>query len=231
MTRAGGSRSGAGVAISWELRRWQRSRRVYLLAVPLVAGPVGSLVADLYLRVGSRGAATVLGLIIVAALAGLILLDLAALALGEELEKGSLANWSLLPIGRPALYLSRLVTGVGIPLVSFLGGAGLVVLAADLVPAGTPSPALSIGPFPAVLGLAAALFLLGTIAFIAPLWSGSASGALSVGVIGGFALVTLLAYLWLEHTLSWGVVAALVVAGTVAAGVGYRRFFRSEGVG
>ncbi|HEV8049993.1 MAG TPA: hypothetical protein VGP88_05320, partial [Thermoplasmata archaeon] len=97
----------------WELLRLRRSRRAWLLSIPAVAGPIGSGVADLVLRLPSPGTAAVLGLLITAGLAALVVLDLTALAVGEDLALRTHYLTFALPEPRAASLGGRLAVVVG----------------------------------------------------------------------------------------------------------------------
>ena len=97
----------------WELTRLRRSQRIWLLLIPPVAAPIGSAIADLYLRIPSVATARILGLLIAGGLAGLILLDLVALAVGEDLTLRAHVTFFALPQGRRALLAGRLAVGTG----------------------------------------------------------------------------------------------------------------------
>ncbi|MCI4345123.1 MAG: hypothetical protein L3J87_05820, partial [Thermoplasmata archaeon] len=115
----------------WELVRLRRSRRLWLLLIPPVAGPIGSAVADLYLRVPSPGTAAVLGLLITAGLAALIVLDLTALAVGEELGLRTHYLTLALPQGRAVSLAGRLGIVLLATLALYAIGAFAVVGLAD----------------------------------------------------------------------------------------------------
>ncbi|MFI5415491.1 MAG: hypothetical protein ACHQ16_07565, partial [Candidatus Lutacidiplasmatales archaeon] len=145
----------------WEVTRLRRSRRVWLLLIPVVAGPVGSTIADLYLRVPSVGTAEVLGLLITAGLAALVLLDLTALAVGEDLALRTHYITFALPQPRGSALLGRLGVVVGGSLATYGAGAVLVLGLAGALVAATPG-----APTPILVPSHLALGLLGLLGFL-----------------------------------------------------------------
>jgi hypothetical protein len=210
--------------VRWELRRLRRSQRIFLLAIPPVAGPVGSAIADLYLHVPSTGTAILLGLLITAGLAALVLLDLTALAVGEELAlRAHLVSFPL-PQRRSAALAGRLFVVVGGSSGAYAVGAGLVgVLGGALVaPGGVSAPLFD----PAHLFLAVFGLLLGLAGVVAAtaVMSQTASEALVAGVLAGVVFAALAGYLIVERTLSAYYPLLLGVGGLAALGWAVARY-------
>lgn len=221
-------RGGFSASVQWEVTRWIRSRRVFLLVIPVVAGPVGSLLAFLYLRVGSSSTAGLLGILVVGALSGLVVLDLAALSIGEELSQRSHGPLLLLPVRRSALYAGRITAVLGGTLGAYGLGALLVLsLAERLVPGNGVSP-IPLDPVHTALGMLALLFFLGAVTFVAALVTGRASEALGLGVLAGFSVSILLVYLLLERALTLAVPAGLALAGAATLLLGLRTYLRMD---
>jgi len=170
----------------WEVTRLRRSRRVWLLLIPLVAGPVGSAVADLYLRVPSAGTADVLGLLITAGLAALIILDLTALAVGEDLALRTQFLTFSLPQPRASALGGRLAVVVGGSLAAYAVGAVAVAgLAAQLVfPSSSAAPPIFV-PAHLAIGIVGLLVFLGGVTAAAGVITRSPSQALVAGVLAG----------------------------------------------
>ena len=221
-------RRGFSASIRWEVTRWSRSRRIFLLTIPVVAGPAGSLLADLYLKVGSAPTAGLLGVLVVGALSGLIVLDLAALSMGEELSRRSHGPLLLLPVRRSALYAGRVTAVLGGTLGAYGVGALVVLLLAQRLVTGSGGPSIGLDPVHAALGMLAVLFFLGAITFVAALVAGSASEALGVGMLAGFSVSILLVYLLLERALTLAVPAGLALAGAAILVLGLRTYLRMD---
>src|ERR1700683_2321963 len=138
----------------WEVTRLRRSRRIWLLLIPAVAGPIGSTVADLYLHIPSPGTAAVLGLLITAGLAALVVLDLTALAVGEDLALRTQFLTFALPQRRVSALAGRLGLVVGGTLAVYGVGAALVSsLSATLIAASPSAPASLLMPAPLAIRL------------------------------------------------------------------------------
>lgn len=213
--------SGAGPAflanVRWEVTRWRRSRRGWLLAIPPVAGPIGSTIADLYLRVPSVATAEVLGLLITGGLGALIAVDLAALAIGEELGSREYLVTLSLPQSRVAAIAGRLTPAVAGPLAAFAAGAGLLFLVAPA----TVAPALSApGPLfdPAHLAFAtlALLFFLGAVSAAGAAVTRSAAQGLVTGVLAGVVVAALVGLQLFDRTVTGLTPLALALAGGIS---------------
>ena len=169
----------------WELVRLRRSQRIYLVLIPPVAGPVGSAIADLYLKIPSTGTALILGLLITGGLAALILLDLTALAVGEDL--GLRAHWTFftLPQRRANILAGRLGLVLALTLGAYaIGAVAVWSLGGALVtPAPTKPPVLD----PAHLAWAIPAFLvfLAGVTSAAAVISRTSAQALVAGVLAG----------------------------------------------
>jgi hypothetical protein len=214
----------------WEWVRLQRSQRIWLLLIPAVAGPVGSAIADLYLRVPSPATAQVLGLLITAGLASLVLLDLTALAVGEDLALRTHFLTFALPQSRAAAIAGRLTVAVGGSLAVFAAGATLVVAFASVLVA--PSP----GALPPILvpshlgiGLVGLLVFLGGVTAAAGFVTRSSSQALVAGVLAGVVVAGLGSLFLLEGRLSPSFPEALSLGGVIALGWTVVQFQRLDG--
>lgn len=192
--------------------------------IPVVAGPTGSLLADRYLKVGSASTAGLLGILVVGALSGLVVLDLAALSIGEELSRRSHGPLLLLPVRRSAVYAGRATAVLGAPLGAYGLGALLVLFLTDWLIPGNAGPTIALDPVHTAFGMLALLFFLGSVTFVAALVAGTASEALGLGVLAGFSVSILLVYLLLEHALTLAVPAGLALAGVVTLLFGLRTY-------
>ena len=169
----------------YEIVRLRRSQRIWLLVIPPIAGPIGSAVADLYLKIPSTATALLLGLMITGGLAGLILLDLTALAVGEDL--GLRAHWTYftLPQGRTALLAGRLTVVLGLGMAAYAVGAlAIWGLGGTLI---TPGDARAPIFDPAHLAWAIPAFLLflAGVTAAAAAYSRTSAQAIVAGVLGG----------------------------------------------
>jgi hypothetical protein len=198
----------------WEFTRLERSRRLWLLLLPVVAAPIGSGIADLYLRVPSVDTARVLGLFITAGLAGLLALDLVALAVGEDLSLGAHLTAFTLPQGRRAQLAGRESLVLAGVLAAYGVGAALVwVLSGILVSptAGAATPILL--PLHLALGLPALLLFLGGVTAAGAVVTRSAAQSLVAGVLAGVVAAGVGSWLLLEHNLTPLFPVALAAAG------------------
>jgi hypothetical protein len=213
----------------WEVRRLRRSQRGYLLLIPPVAGPIGSAAADLYLRIPSVATAQILGLLITGGLAALVLLDLTALAVGEELSlRAHLLSFPL-PQSRSAALAGRLAVVVGGSAGAYaIGAAGVWFLGGALV---APGPAVAPLFLPSHLLLAMfglLLGLAGTVAAAAVV-TRTASEALVAGVLAGVVLASLAGYFVFQHTISYVFPVTVGLGGVVALLWVTERYPRLEG--
>jgi ABC-type transport system involved in multi-copper enzyme maturation permease subunit len=203
---------------AWEVTRLRRSRRIWLLIIPVVAGPVGSLAADLYLHVPSVATAQVLGLLITGGLSALVLLDLTALAVGEDLALRTQLLTFALPQGRSSALAGRLLIVTGGTLGSYaLGGGAAALVAAELVRT-TSSTAPILSPVHLYLGLFGLLMFLGGVVAAAALVTRSASQALVAGVLAGVLAAGIASSFLLQHQLGAAFPVALAGIGVAAWG-------------
>lgn len=210
--------------VRWEIVRLHRSRRLALLLIPLVAGPVGSAVADRYLALPSPGTAEVLGLLVTAGLAALVALDLAALAIGEDLALHADFFTLVLPQPKRAMVAGRLVPPLAGALAAYLAGAALVVAFAPLLVTASPGAAPPpLDPGHLFWGLAGFLLLLGGVAAAAAAVTRSASQGLVVGVLTGVVAAGLSAELLVQGTLTVLAPVAMAIAGAAALAVAVER--------
>jgi hypothetical protein len=200
----------------WEVTRLRRSRRIWLLLIPVVAGPIGSAVSDLDLHVPSAGTAAVLGLLITAGLAALVILDLTALAVGEDLALRTQFLTFSLPQSRVSALAGRLTVVVGGALAAYAAGAVLVVRLADaLVPTAASAPVPILVPGHLALGLVGLIVFLGGVTAAAGVLTRSASQALVAGVLAGVVSAGLGSFFLIQRQLTELFPAGLAVAGLI----------------
>jgi len=203
----------------WELTRLRRSRRIWLLLIPAAAGPVGSTVADLYLRVPSAGTAQVLGLLITTGLAALVILDLVALAVGEDLALRSHYLTFALPQPRVSALAGRIGVVLAGSLASYTVGAlAVLALAAALVPTATGASPPILSPTHLAIGSAALLVFLGGVTAAAASVTRSASQALVAGVLAGVVVAGLASLFLLQGRLTEWFPLALTVGAIAGFG-------------
>jgi ABC-type transport system involved in multi-copper enzyme maturation permease subunit len=168
----------------WEVTRLRRSRRIWLLIIPVIAGPVGSAIADLYLRVPSTATAEVLGLLVTGGLASLVVLDLTALAVGEDLALRTHYLTFALPQPRTSALAGRLAVVLGGTLGGYgIGVLGVVGIVGALVATSSTAPSPILVPAHLALGLLGLLVFLGGVTAAAGVVTRSASQALVAGVL------------------------------------------------
>jgi hypothetical protein len=214
----------------WEVTRLRRSRRIWLLLIPAVAGPIGSTVADLYLHIPSPGTAAVLGLLITAGLAALVVLDLTALAVGEDLALRTQFLTFALPQPRVSALAGRLGLVVGGTLAVYGVGAALVSsLSATLIAASPSAPASLLMPAHLAIGLLGFLLFLGGVTAAAGIVTRSASQALVAGVLAGVVAVGIGSLFLLERQLTALFPAALALAGLIGLAGCLVQYGRIEG--
>jgi hypothetical protein len=214
----------------WEVTRLRRSRRAWLLVIPFVAGPIGSATADLYLRVPSAGTAGVLGLLIVAGLSALVVLDLTALAVGEDLALRTHYLTFALPQPRGGALAGRLLVVVGGSLAAYAAGAVLVVRFAQLEVASSPAaPPPILVPAHLALGLVGLLVFLGGVTAAAGVVTRSASQALVAGILAGVVAAGLGAMLLVERQLTPLFPEGLAVGGILGLSWCLVQYARIEG--
>lgn len=201
----------------WEVTRWRRSRRGWLLAIPPVAGPIGSAVADLYLRIPSVATAEILGLLITGGLGGLVVLDLAALSIGEELGTREYLVTMSLPQSRTAAIAGRLAPAMLGPLASYLLGAGAIFVVAPVTvsPSAVAAAPLFV-PSHLLLALLALLVFLGGISAAAATFTRSAAQGLVAGVLAGVVVAAGVGLMIFQRDISWLAPALLAVGGVAA---------------
>jgi ABC-type transport system involved in multi-copper enzyme maturation permease subunit len=200
----------------WEVIRLKRSRRIWLLLIPIVAGPIGSVIADLYLRVPSSGTAEVLGLLITAGLAALVVLDLTTLAVGEDLALRTHYLTFALPQPRASALAGRLAVVAGGSLAVYGAGAiGVAWLASALVSTTPNAPTPILVPAHLAVGLLGLLVFLGGVAAAAGVVTRSASQALVAGILAGVVAAGTGSLFLIQGRLTWLFPGALAVAGLV----------------
>ncbi|MCI4335673.1 MAG: hypothetical protein L3K17_00540 [Thermoplasmata archaeon] len=213
----------------WEFRRWRRSQRGWLLLIPPIAGPVGSAIADLYLKIPSVATAEILGLLITGGLGGMIVLDLTALAVGEEIGLRAHLTSFALPQSRSAAVVGRLALSVGGPVAMYALGALLVLRVTPglVTPSGIP-PAPLFAPAALALAILALLLFLGGAAAAAAAVTRSAAQALVAGVLAGVVVAGVVGLLVFQHQISFRFPAGLAVAGAAALAIGAWRYSELE---
>jgi len=203
----------------WEVTRLRRSRRIWLLLIPVVSGPIGSGIADLYLRVPSSGTAEVLGFLITAGLAALIVLDLTALAVGEDLALRTHYLTLALPQPRASALAGRLGVVAGGSLAVYCAGAiGVAWLATALVSTSANAPTPILVPAHLAVGMLGLLVFLGGVTAAAGIVTRSASQALVAGILAGVVAAGVGSLFLIQGHLTWLFPEALAAAGLVGFG-------------
>lgn len=191
----------------------------------MVAAPIGSAIAFVYFGVQLVGTARELGLFITAGLAGMIVIDLCALTVGEELSRKAHLTSFTLPQGRAGILGGRLLLLLAASLGVFLvGGLEVWALAGVLVhnQAGARPPLLD--PLRLFEAMVLLLFFLGAITVCASIITRSASEALVAGILGGVVTAGGAGYFLLEHDISMAFPAALGLAAVAALAVSFERY-------
>jgi hypothetical protein len=213
----------------WEMRRLLRSQRIFLLLIPPVAGPVGSAIADLYLRIPSLDTALILGLIVTGGLASLVILDLTALAVGEELVLHAHLAFFPLPQPRGPALAGRLLVAIGGSIGSYaLGAAGVWLLGGALVTTTAPVAPLFL-PFHLLLSIFALLLGLAGVSAATAVVTRAASEALVAGVLAGVVIAGLAGYFVLLHTITVAFPLVVGLGGIGAIGWALARYPSLEG--
>ncbi|MGP8159459.1 MAG: hypothetical protein ACLPWO_07650 [Thermoplasmata archaeon] len=214
----------------WEVTRLRRSRRIWLLLIPIVAGPIGSGIADLYLRVPSSGTAEVLGLLITAGLAALVVLDLTALAVGEDLALRTHYLTFALPQPRASALAGRLGVVVGGAIAVYgIGAVAVAWLAGALVTTSSTAPTPIIVPAHLALGLLGLLVFLGGVTAAAGVVTRSASQALVAGILAGVVAAGIGSMFLIEGRLTALFPEVLAAAGLVGFAWCLIQYGRVEG--
>jgi hypothetical protein len=200
----------------WELTRLRRSQRIWLLLIPPVAGPVGSAIADLYLKIPSQATALILGLLVTGGLGALIILDLTALAVGEDLTLRAHLTTFPLPQDRGALLGGRLAVVLGSSLGAYaLGAAGVWILGGALVTTQPGAAAPLFPPAHLLLALPALLIFLSGVTAAAAVITRTAAQALVAGILAGVLAAGAASYFVFEHQLTALFPAVLAIVGLV----------------
>jgi hypothetical protein len=213
----------------WEVTRLRRSQRIFLLLIPPIAGPIGSAIADLYLHIPSAGTAEILGLLVTAGLSALVVLDLTALAVGEDLSLRAHLTSFPLPQERGALLGGRLTVAVGASLGAYaIGAVGVGLLGGALV---TTQPGAAVplfAPAHLALGLFALLVFLAGVTAAGATITRTAAQALVGGVLAGVVGAGVASYFLFEHQLTAAFPAAIAVVGLVGLGFSLYQYPRLE---
>ncbi|MCI4340369.1 MAG: hypothetical protein L3K06_01340 [Thermoplasmata archaeon] len=207
-----------GLNVRWEITRLRRSQRGWLLLVPPIAAPIGSAIADLYLQVPSQATAQILGLLIAGGLAGLILLDLVALSVGEDLGLRAHVTFFALPQDRRALLVGRLgIVLMGTIAAYALAAIGVWYSAAVLV---APDPLVRpiFDPFHLALAIPAFLLFLAGLTAAGSVFTKTSAQGLVTGILGGVVIAGVTGYLLALHELTLTFPLALLAAGVASIG-------------
>jgi hypothetical protein len=207
-----------GLNARWELTRLRRSQRLWLLLIPPVAGPVGSAVADLYLHIPSQATAQILGLLIAGGLSGLILLDLVALAVGEDLTLRAHVTFFALPQSRRALLAGRLSVVLAGTMGAYALSAVGVWYASMAIVAPDPLVQPIFSPGHLALAVPAFLLFLAGVTAAGAVYTRTSSQGLVAGVLAGVVVAGLTGYLLDLHELTALFPVVLAVAGAGAIG-------------
>ena len=213
---------------AWEFVKWRRSQRLWLFLVPPVAGPIGTAVSDLYLKIPSQSTALILGLLITGGLAALILLDLTALCVGEELTIRAHPTFFALPQNRSAMLAGRLGVVLGSALgVYAVGALATWALTVSLVTV-TAGPTPLFPPSHLAYSLSALLvFLCGVTAAASVVSRGAAQG-LVAGILAGVLVAGGAGYMISRAELTWLFPLGLGLAGVAALGWSLYQYPRLE---
>jgi ABC-type transport system involved in multi-copper enzyme maturation permease subunit len=214
----------------WEVTRLCRSRRIWLLLIPIIAGPIGSGIADLYLHVPSSGTAEVLGLLITAGLAALVVLDLTALAVGEDLALRTHYLTFALPQPRASALAGRLLVVVGGTLAVYgVGAAAVAGLAGTLVSTSSTAPTPILVPAHLAIGVVGLLVFLSGVTAAAGVVTRSASQALVAGILAGVVAAGIGSMFLIEGRLTALFPEVLAAAGLVGFAWCLTQYGRIEG--
>lgn len=214
---------------AWEWRRWVRSQRVYLLLIPAVAGPLGTLSALEVLKVTSPGIGQTLGLAIVGGLGALVVLDLSALSVGEELSRRANLILFVLPQGRGAPLAGRVLLLLGAALASVgIGAVAVLAMAPAIVPATVGAAPAPFNVLHLLLGLVALLAFLGGVTLAASVITRSAASALVAGILAAVVTAAGAAYLAFQHTLTFDFPIGLALGALIAYAWAFDEYVRLE---
>ncbi len=152
-------------------------------------------------------------------MSGLILLDLTALATGEDLARRSQLFYFALPQPRAPMLAGRLAVVIGGCLGAYtLGAAGIWAIGGALTtPGGLPRPELFI-PSHLVLAIPALLHFLAGVVAAAAVFTRGASEAIVAGILAGVVVAGGAGYLVSQGTIGWWFPVGLAVAGLGALG-------------
>ena len=205
--------------LRWEALRWLRSQRLFLLTIPVVAGPIGSALAFLYFHVPDRSTALILGIFVTGGLSAIVVLDLASLMVGEDLSRRANLFHFTLPEPRWTILGGRLVLVLGAGLGAYAAGAAVVWgLASLLVPSPSGAPPPLLDPMHLAEGVAALLLLLGAATVTASILTRSASEALVAGVLSAVVVAAATGYLLLQGQLTMVLPLVLLLSALIAVG-------------
>ena len=204
--------------VRWEGTRLRRSRRMWLFAIPPVAGPVGSAIADLYLRIPTTATAEILGLLITGGLAGLVVLDLVALAVGEDLGLRAHLTFFVLPQRRSVLLAGRLLTPLSAGLGGYTIGAALILALGGALVTPGPSRAAIFDPGHLALAIPGFLVFLAGVTTAGATYSRGSAQAIVAGVLAGVVVAGGTGFLLLQGTLTMAFPLVLALAGAGAVG-------------
>jgi hypothetical protein len=216
------------VNAAWEVSKLRRSQRLWLLLIPPIAGPIGTAVSDLYLKIPSQGTALILGLLVTGGLASLILLDLTALSVGEELTLRAHLTFFPLPQSRSAALSGRLAIVLGATLgVYAVGAATTWVLTETLVPQSAGLTPIFPPSHLAFALLALLLFLCGVTA-AATIFTRESAQGLVAGALAGVLVAGGTGYLVNRAELTWAFPLILALAGVASLAWAVHQYPRLE---
>jgi hypothetical protein len=178
---------------------------------------LGSAIADLYLHIPSLATAQILGLLIAGGLSGLIVLDLAGLAAGEDLALRAHVTFFALPQDRRAILAGRLFVVLGGGLAAYAVAAVGVWYGSAALVAPDASVRAIFPPAHLALAVPAFLLFLAGVTVAGAVYTRTSAQGLVAGVLAGVVVAGATGALLAdgELTLLFPVVLALAGAGAL----------------
>lgn len=207
-----------------ELRRWRRSQRGWLWLVPPVAAPIGSAIADLYLKVPATPTAEILGLLIAGGLTSLILLDLAALAAGEDLALRAHLTGFALPQDRRAILAGRLIAVLGAGMGAYAIAAAGAWEAAVLLVAPDPLTHAFLDPSHLAWAVPGFLLFLAGVTVAGAVYTRTSAQGIVAGVLAAVVVAGVTGDLLAHSELTLAFPAVLAAAGAGSLGWAVARY-------
>ncbi|MCI4324479.1 MAG: hypothetical protein L3K00_01130 [Thermoplasmata archaeon] len=171
-----------------------------------------------------------LGLLITAGLASLVVLDLSALAVGEDLALRAHSLTFALPQSRGSALAGRLLVVLGGSVGAYaLGAVAVLSLAGALVPANSAAFGPILAPGHLALGISGLLVFLGGVTAAAAVVTRSAAQALVAGVLAGVVAAGVGSLFLLQGRLTAGFPVALAGVGLVALAYCLFQYSRLDG--